>query len=155
MHESPILRTVTRFAVPLTLVVSVVIFLQGHNLPGGGFIAGLVAGVALILQYLASGVGWTEQRMRLSYLPLVGLGLGLAALTGFGSWFFERPFLTSAHGHLHLPVIGDIELASAMLFDVGVFCTVVGAVMLILERLGRVHVETAEVRASREATWNS
>ncbi|WP_096462939.1 monovalent cation/H+ antiporter subunit A [Sulfurifustis variabilis] len=150
-----ILAMASRPLLPLALLVSLYLLLRGHNLPGGGFIAGLVAGVALILQYLASGVGWTEQRMRLSYLPLVGLGLGLAALTGFGSWFFERPFLTSAHGHLHLPVIGDIELASAMLFDVGVFCTVVGAVMLILERLGRVHVETAEVRASREATWNS
>ena len=63
-----------------------------------------------------------------------------AALTGLASWFFGRPFLTSAHGHPHLPLVGEVPLASAMVFDLGVYLTVVGATVLILARLGRVAV---------------
>jgi multicomponent K+:H+ antiporter subunit A len=61
----------------------------------------------------------------------------MATATGLGAWLFGRPFLTSAHGHVHPPIIGDLHLATAALFDLGVYLVVVGATMLILERLGR------------------
>lgn len=122
---------------PLALAVGVYIFLRGHNQPGGGFIAGLVVGVALIVQYMASGWAW-RARTRIDYHALVGLGVFVAVATGVGSWVFDRPFLTSTYGYLHLPVVGAVELASAALFDVGVFLTVVGVVMLVLANLARV-----------------
>lgn len=138
-----ILSMATRPLLPLALLVSLYLLLRGHNNPGGGFIAGLVTSVALIMQYFASGVRWTEQRMQLKYPAIIGAGLLLGGATGLGSWLYGAPFLTSAHGPLHVPLFGEIELASAMLFDFGVYLTVVGAVMLMLERLGRVHVSPA------------
>lgn len=132
-----ILASLSRVLLPLALLVSVFIFLRGHNLPGGGFIAGLITAVALILQYLASGVQWTQARLPLNYQGMAGLGVLLAGLTGLGSWLFERPFLTSAFGHFHIPLIGEIELATAMLFDLGVYLTVVGATLLMLANLGK------------------
>ncbi|HET6469708.1 MAG TPA: monovalent cation/H+ antiporter subunit A [Geminicoccaceae bacterium] len=133
-----ILVVATRVMLPLALMVGVYIFLRGHNLPGGGFIAGLVVAIALIMQYMASGFGWAQQRMRVDYHALIGFGVIIAALTGVVSWLFDRPFLTSTFGYVHLPVVGEFELASAMAFDLGVFLTVVGAVMLALANLSRV-----------------
>jgi multicomponent K+:H+ antiporter subunit A len=68
----------------------------------------------------------------------VGFGVFVATATGVGSWLFDRPFLTSNYGYLHLPLVGEVELATAMLFDLGVFSTVVGVVMLVLANLARV-----------------
>ena len=132
-----VLVTISRPLLPLALLVSVYIFLRGHNLPGGGFVAGLITSVALLLQYVASGVTWVHKRIPGDYHPLVALGVLLAGLTGVGSWVFGAPFLTSTFTHVHLPLIGDFELASAMLFDTGVFLTVVGATLLILANLGK------------------
>jgi len=136
-HHPVVLAHITRFLLPLALLVSVFIFLRGHNVPGGGFIAGLITAVALILQYMASGIDWTRERWRVHYHPVVAAGVLIAVATGAGSWLFGRPFLTSAFGHFHLPLIGEFELASAMLFDLGVYLTVVGVVMLILANLGK------------------
>ncbi len=135
-----ILAVLSRLLLPMALLVSIFLLLRGHNLPGGGFIAGLITAVALILQYLASGVAWTRARLRVDAAALMGTGVLLAGLTGLASGLFSRPFLTSAHGHPHLPVVGEVPLASAMLFDLGVYLTVVGATLLILASLGKVAV---------------
>ncbi|HPN09243.1 MAG TPA: monovalent cation/H+ antiporter subunit A [Syntrophales bacterium] len=132
-----LLRNLSRIILPLAMLVSVFIFFRGHNLPGGGFIAGLITAAALILQYMAAGEAWTFKRWRLNHHLLTGAGVTIAGLTGLASWFFGHPFLTSAFGHFHLPLLGEIEAASAMLFDLGVFGTVVGATLLVLATLGR------------------
>jgi multicomponent K+:H+ antiporter subunit A len=132
-----ILMTLSRLLLPLALLISAFIFLRGHNLPGGGFIAGLVTAVALALQYIANGVDWMEQRLPLNYQRIAGCGVLIAGLTGLGAWAFGRPFLTSAFGHFELPLVGEIELATAILFDLGVYLAVVGSTMLILANLGR------------------
>lgn len=133
-----ILRMIARPILPLTLMVSAYIFLRGHNLPGGGFIAGLITAVALSLQYMAGSLAWAHTRMLTPFRPLVGGGILLAALTGLGSLAVGAPFLTGWFAHYHLPVLGDIELATALLFDFGVFTTVVGATLLILANLGKI-----------------
>ncbi|SEF76771.1 multisubunit potassium/proton antiporter, PhaA subunit /multisubunit potassium/proton antiporter, PhaB subunit [Alcanivorax sp. DSM 26293] len=132
-----VLVTLSRPLLPLALMIAVYIFLRGHNLPGGGFVAGLITSVALLLQYVASGVTWVHKRIPGDYHPLVALGVLLAGLTGVASWAFDSPFLTSTFTHVHWPLVGDFELASAMLFDTGVFLTVVGATLLILANLGK------------------
>jgi multicomponent K+:H+ antiporter subunit A len=134
-----IMASLTRLLLPLALLVSVFILLRGHNLPGGGFIAGLVTAVALIMQYLANGVEWTHARLPMNLHPTIGAGLTLAALTGLGSLAFGYPFLTSAFGHFDWPLAGEFELATAMLFDLGVYLVVVGATLLILIHLGLMH----------------
>ena len=133
-----ILDVIARLMMPMALLVSAFIFLRGHNLPGGGFIAGLITAIALILQYVAHGVEWTQQRLRWSYHSMAGLGILIAALTGLGSLAFGAPFLTSAFDYFHLPLIGKFELATALLFDLGVYLTVVGATLLILSNIGHV-----------------
>jgi multicomponent K+:H+ antiporter subunit A len=124
-----------RVILPLALSVALYIFLRGHNLPGGGFIAGLVFSIALLIQYMASGFEWTEERRRMDRHSLISAGVLIAAATGLGSIAFGEPFLTSTYTYVHLPLIGEIELATAMLFDIGVALTVVGAVMLALAQL--------------------
>jgi multicomponent K+:H+ antiporter subunit A len=131
-----LLAILARLMLPLTTLVAVFVFLRGHNLPGGGFIAALIFSVALLLQYLASGVLWTESRIRINYRALAGLGLLIAAGTGLGALAFGRPFLTSAFGHFHLPLAGEIELSTATLFDLGVFGAVVGTTLTIVSHLG-------------------
>lgn len=134
------LRMTARVVLPMTLLVSVYIYWRGHQLPGGGFIAGLLTSAALALQYMALGQQRMDHRLKvragLRYTRWIGSGLAVAATTGVGSFFFNRPFLTSAHGHPVLPGLGEVGLASAALFDLGVYITVVGATMLMLSVLG-------------------
>ena len=140
-HQAePLLRRVARLVLPIALVFSVYIFWRGHNLPGGGFIAGLVTAAALVLQYMGLGQARAEALLRAAggrrFVRWIGSGLGIACLTGLGAFVLGRPFLTSAHGHPSVPLLGELPLASAALFDLGVYVTVVGATMLMLSVLG-------------------
>ncbi|EJW11803.1 Na(+) H(+) antiporter subunit A / Na(+) H(+) antiporter subunit B [Rhodovulum sp. PH10] len=133
-----VLVIATRVLLPLALAVGAYIFLRGHNEPGGGFIAGLVVAIAIIMQAMASGYAWAASRFRVDAHALLGAGVLAAGVTGLGAVLLGRPFLTSWHGHFHLPLIGDVELASAMAFDAGVFLAVVGTVLLSLAQISRV-----------------
>jgi multicomponent K+:H+ antiporter subunit A len=148
-----IMATFVRLLLPLALLVSVFIFLRGHNLPGGGFIAGLITAIALIMQYLANGVTWARARLPAHTHPWIAAGLVIALLTGVASWLFGRPFLTSTFGHPSLPLIGELPLASAMAFDLGVYLVVVGATLLILINLGMAHSVSHEEDRAREGAW--
>ncbi len=133
-----LLAVVSQALLPLALMVSVYIFFRGHNLPGGGFVAGLITAVAMILQYVAQGVDWVKPRLKVEYSTLIALGILCASATGLASWLFNKPFLTSWFDYFDLPLIGTIELASAIAFDLGVYLTVVGSTLLILANLGKV-----------------
>jgi multicomponent K+:H+ antiporter subunit A len=142
-----LLRVAATLVLPLALVFSIYIFMRGHNLPGGGFIAGLITAVALVLQFMSLGQARAESVLRAQngrrFVRWIGLGLGIAGLTGVGAFIWGRPFLTSAHGHPHVPLLGDLPLASAALFDLGVYFTVVGATLLTISVLGSVTREVA------------
>ncbi len=127
----------TRVMMPIAVIVGVYMFLRGHNQPGGGFVAGLVISIALLMQYMASGFAWAQARRKFEYHSLIGWGVVIAGLTGAGAWLAGKPFLTSAFGYVHFPPIEEFELATAMLFDLGVFLAVLGAVMLMLHSLSR------------------
>jgi multicomponent K+:H+ antiporter subunit A len=147
--KHPIMMVVlTRVIMPVVLLVGVYIFLRGHNEPGGGFIAGLVVSIAVVMQYMASGFAWTSARLRYPYHGIIGAGVLVAGLTGIGSWFFGKPFLTSDFTYVRIPPFQEFELATAALFDLGVFLAVVGAVMLSLESFSRLarraHVKDSE-----------
>ncbi|MEP7207350.1 MAG: monovalent cation/H+ antiporter subunit A [Casimicrobiaceae bacterium] len=135
--DALIFVTAARVLLPFALLVAMHIFLRGHNQPGGGFVAGLVVAAALVMQYMGEGLQPTLARMRLDFGMLVGVGVALAGLTGVVSMLVGAPFLTSAHGHVTLPLLGEIPLASAMAFDLGVFLTVVGSTLLTLTVLGQ------------------
>ena len=127
----------TRVIMPLVLLVGFYIFLRGHNEPGGGFIAGLIVSIAVVMQYMASGFSWASARLRYPYHGVIGAVVFIAGLTGIGSWFVGKPFLTSDFTYVRIPPFEKFELATAALFDLGVFLAVVGAVMLSLESFSR------------------
>lgn len=148
-----IIRTVTRLTVPIILLVSVALFLQGHNHPGGGFIAGVLTTSAFALIYVAYGLDFLEEDVLgresgstvehlshgvvMDYRRLFAYGLALAAGTGIVAIGLGFPFLTHDYVILeHLPLYGELELASAVAFDLGVYAVVVGALLTILSVVG-------------------
>jgi multicomponent K+:H+ antiporter subunit A len=133
-----------RLLFPVMIVVALYLLLRGHNQPGGGFIAGITLSAAMIVQYMASGTRWVEERLTFRVTLWLGAGLMLALLTGVGAWLFQHPFLTSHTRYLSLPILGDLPFASALFFDVGVFLLVVGATVLMLVALAH-----QSLRASR------
>jgi multicomponent K+:H+ antiporter subunit A len=137
-----LLASISQSLLPLALLVSAYIFLRGHNLPGGGFIAGLVTSIAFILQYMAHGTSWINERFDVNYRKIIASGIGIALFTGVGSWFFDKPFLTTWFDYFDIPFIGKTELASAIVFDLGVYLTVVGATLMILASLGNMTADT-------------
>jgi multicomponent K+:H+ antiporter subunit A len=134
---------------PIIGVFAAYLFLRGHDLPGGGFAAGVTMSIAFILQYMAGGTRWVEDRLRILPVRWIGAGLLCAALTGAGAWLFGYPFLTSYARYADLPVLGKIPLATAVLFDLGVFLLVVGAVVLVLIALA--HQSIRRPRTTRTA----
>lgn len=121
-----------RLLLPLSWVIAMYLFMRGHNEPGGGFVAGLVVAIAFIVQYIVAGTTWVEEHMRLRPPRWIAVGLLFALGTGVGAWWFGYPFLTTHTAHLTLPLLGEVHVASAMFFDIGVFATVVGSTLLIL-----------------------
>ena len=131
-----------RLLLPVAMVISMYLFMRGHNQPGGGFVAGLVMSVAFILQYMVAGTQWVEARMSLRPLRWLGTGLLCATATGIGALYFGFPFLTTHTAHLHLPLLGDLHVASALFFDIGVYTVVVGSTLLILTALAHQSVRS-------------
>ena len=123
---------IARFLFPVIALMALFLLLRGHDLPGGGFAAGLTAATALILQYMIWGTRWIENRLQVQPLRWIGLGLLIATITGLVSCLFGFPFLTSYFAYADLPVVGRVPVASALLFDIGVFTLVLGATALIL-----------------------
>ncbi len=137
---------------PLALALSVYLFLRGHNQPGGGFIAGLVLAIPLLLQYVLLGSHYVESRIGLDYTRCIGAGLLIAVLTGLAPLLLGYPFLTSGYAEPWLPLIGGVPLTSAMGFDIGVYLVVFGGAMLILSMMGMVKPPLPRKAGSKQAT---
>jgi len=134
------LQRVSRLVLPFVVLISVFLYLRGHNLPGGGFVAGLVLAIGLILMQVAHGQAWVQVRSPLlggDFRAWIGWGLALAAATGLASWLFVAPFLTSTYDYPWIPGVGGVPLASASAFDLGVYLVVVGATMTMLLAIAR------------------
>ncbi|URI09191.1 monovalent cation/H+ antiporter subunit A [Aquincola tertiaricarbonis] len=141
-------KVLSRLLLPVALVFAVHLFMRGHNQPGGGFVAGLVVASALVLQYMVAGTQWVETHFWLRPQRWIATGLGIAWLTGLGALVFGYPFLTTHTAHFTLPLLGELHVASALFFDIGVFALVVGATMLILIALA--HQSLRSHRVARE-----
>ncbi|HCM42476.1 MAG TPA: Na+/H+ antiporter subunit B [Candidatus Omnitrophica bacterium] len=116
---------------PVFLVFSIFLLLRGHNAPGGGFVGGLVAASAFVLQMIAFDSA--EARRHLRFEPHAFLGLGLLCALSSGVWaFFQaKPFLTGLWIKVQVPVFGVLKLGTPALFDLGVYFVVLGGVMFI------------------------
>jgi len=135
-----------RLLFPVIGAVAVYLLLRGHDLPGGGFAAGLMMSVAILLQYMAGGTRWVEDNLRVHPLRWMSLGLLLAAGTGLGALAFGLPFLTSYFSYADLGLLGRLPMASALIFDIGVFTLVFGATVLML-----IAIAHQSVRSQRAA----
>ncbi|AKH97309.1 MnhB domain-containing protein [Halanaeroarchaeum sulfurireducens] len=148
-----IFRTATKFVVPIIMLVSIALFLQGHNAPGGGFIGGVLTASAFALIYIAYGLDFLEDGVLgrdaqtmiehishgvvSDYRHLFAIGLGIAAGSGLLAILLGVPFLTQGYVILeHVPIYGEVELASAVVFDLGVYAVVIGALLTILSVVG-------------------
>jgi multicomponent K+:H+ antiporter subunit A len=130
---------------PVIGAVAVFLLLRGHDLPGGGFVAGVTMAVAFILQYMARGTVWVESRLRVLPVRWMGIGLLLAVSVGAAAWLSDRPFLSSDFSYVDIPLIGAVPLASALPFDLGVFVLVVGATVLMLIAIAHQSVRSHRV----------
>ncbi|MES2241936.1 MAG: monovalent cation/H+ antiporter subunit A [Pseudomonadota bacterium] len=131
-----------RLLLPVSVLVSAYFFLRGHNAPGGGFVAGLVMSIALLLQFIVSGTEWVEEHLRIYPRRWIAIGLLLALATGGGAVVLGYPFMTTHTAHLDLPLLGSLHIPSALFFDLGVFAIVLGSTMLILTSLAHQSVRS-------------
>lgn len=134
MRGDPILRTVARFGIPLTVGVSIVIFLQGHNLPGGGFIAGVMTAAAGGMYLLAFG---SARPARFPWWKLAICGLLVSVGTGTVPFLLGRPYMQNTVWHFPVPLLGELELPTATFFDLGVYLIVLGTIMTIFVEMAQ------------------
>jgi monovalent cation:proton antiporter len=131
-----IVRSTAKIIVFIILAFSAYLFFAGHNDPGGGFIGGLMTAAAFVLLALAFDLETIRKVLPVNFRVLTGLGLLTAVLTGMGSFLFDAPFLSHAFEYRVLPLLGKKELATAVLFDLGVYMAVVGVTMTIILSIG-------------------
>lgn len=127
-----ILHTATKVLVFIILTFSIYVLFAGHHNPGGGFIGGLITASAIVLLYIAFDAQTVREMLPVDFKLMGAMGILISVLTGSASLLFDVPFLTQAHTQVHLPLLGDTELASAVLFDLGVYLGVVGTTMTII-----------------------
>jgi multicomponent Na+:H+ antiporter subunit B len=129
---SLILRTTTRLLIPLLLLFSLFLVVRGHHEPGGGFSGGLVAAAAFILYRLAFGPEEAKRALPVNPRALMGAGLLVAVGSGSLPLLRGRPILTSLWAQVPVPGVGALDLGTPLLFDVGVYLTVVGVTLSIV-----------------------
>ncbi len=129
---SLILQTTTRYLLPLLLLFSVFLFGRGHNEPGGGFVAGLVAAAPFALHSIAFGAPTTRRVLRVDPRWLIAVGLALALLAGVVGAVSGRALMTGLWGYLTLPGLGRVDVGTPVLFDLGVYLGVLGVALTII-----------------------
>ena len=138
MMTTVILRTASKLLVPMSLVFALFIYFKGHQTPGGGFVGGLVAAVAIIVMRMSQGPQAMEQLLPVKPVYLIATGLSLALITGLGALVLGLPFFFFNHGYLPLPgEDGSLEWATVMVFDLGVMSTVTGVVVGMIHALSQ------------------
>ncbi|HHU94058.1 MAG TPA: monovalent cation/H+ antiporter subunit A [Alcaligenaceae bacterium] len=121
-----------RLLLPIAALISVYFLLRGHNLPGGGFVGGLIMATAIILQYMVGGIVWVESRPLIQPQTWVALGMLTAGISAMLVWLYAKPFLSAQSWDIDIPGVGTVHTSSALLFDIGVYMLVVGSTVLML-----------------------
>jgi multicomponent Na+:H+ antiporter subunit B len=135
--SSSILRTATRFLMPLLLLLAIFLLLRGHNDPGGGFVAGLVVSAAFVLYSIAYGVTACRSALLLDPYPLLGAGLLIALVSGLPGVAGAGPFMSARWAEFDLGPV-HVVIGTPLLFDVGICLAVIGVVLTIVFTLTEV-----------------
>jgi len=130
-----ILHTAAKVLVFIILAFSVYILFAGHHNPGGGFVGGLATSSALVLLYIAFDAQTVRESLPVDFRLVGALGVLISVLTAASPLVMGVPFLSHTHGHLYLPLIGDTELTTALVFDIGVYLAVIGTTMTIIQSI--------------------
>jgi len=130
--ESIILKIAARHFLRILVLTSVVVLYIGHNLPGGGFIGGLILGSAFVIHTMANGVDETRAVLRFDPLTFIAIGLLLALGSGFFALFSNETFMTGQWFELFPGTEFALKLGTPLLFDVGVYFTVAGMLTLVV-----------------------
>jgi multicomponent Na+:H+ antiporter subunit B len=131
-----IVRTVTKVAVVIILTFSINLFTSGHHQPGGGFIGGLACVAAIVLLFLVQGMEKVKSNFPFDFKAVAAIGVLISVGTGIGGILVGQPFLTQTFGYVNLPFFGATEMATAVLFDVGVALAVMGTSLTIIMSIG-------------------
>ena len=129
---SIILSTATRFLITLLLLLPIFLLLRGHNLPGGGFVAALVAATAISLYAIAFDVSAARRALKVDPRTLIGIGVLTSLASGIYSLLRGDPLLTGAWSLVQFPGFPKLFLGTPLLFDLGVFVTVVGVILTMV-----------------------
>ena len=151
-NRSIVLEVAVRLMFHAILVVSVYLLFAGHNAPGGGFAAGLVAGLALIIRDLAGGRYELAEAAPFDAGKLLGAGIILAVGTALCGLIWGDVVLESAYWAADLPVLGHLSFGTSTIFDFGVYFIVIGLALDILRSLGAEvdrHQEVDEARLEK------
>lgn len=135
MPRSLILRTISLGLLYIIILFSLFVFFQGHNAPGGGFIAGLIAAAMILIQFLAFSRNELEKIFKPIFHRLMGAGILLAAGSGFFGWLSGTPFLDGFHWTFEFPWGEHFAIPSVLFFDLGVYLVVIGTVVSIFMAL--------------------
>ena len=131
-----ILETATRIILFVIVLFSIYMFFAGHYEPGGGFIGGLMTSAAIVLLLLSSDIKTVTQILPFDYKRVIAVGLLFSAATATGGLLFGKPLLTHWYTYVNLPVLGELSLHTAVLFDIGVYLVVIGTTMTIIQTIG-------------------
>ncbi|GIO19726.1 Na(+)/H(+) antiporter subunit B [Oceanobacillus oncorhynchi subsp. incaldanensis] len=126
------LQTLTRLIILIVLSFSIYLLLAGHNSPGGGFIGGLMTASAILILYLSFGLNSIKKVIRFDYIKIIGIGLLFASVTGVVSMVFGFPYLKQFFDYFRLPILGEVELTTALPFDLGVYFVVLASALVII-----------------------
>ncbi len=148
-RRSIVFEVVTRLVFHTIVVFSIYLLVAGHNLPGGGFAAGMVTGLALMVRYLAGGRYELNEAAPVDAGVLIGSGLFVAALSGLGPMLVGGSVLQTADTYVTLPMLGELHLVSSVGFDLGVYLVVVGLVLDLLRTFGS-QLDREILRGERE-----
>ena len=135
-NRSIILEVTARLIFHAVLIFSLYLLFAGHNEPGGGFAGGLVAGLALVVRYLAGGKFELAEAARFTPSGMLGTGMIMAVLTGVGGWIWGDTVFKSVYLEGDIPVLGHLSFGTSTFFDIGVYLVVVGLMLDILKSLG-------------------
>jgi multicomponent Na+:H+ antiporter subunit B len=130
--KSTIVQLAAARLLPVTLILSLLVFYRGHNEPGGGFIGGLMAAAGFIFYAMAFDTAEAEKKLRVSPLILMVAGLSFAFISTLPSLLSGNPFFTGEWISLSIPLLGKLKLGTPLLFDLGVYLTVWGVIVTII-----------------------
>lgn len=130
--KSYIIQQAASRILPVTIVLSLLVFYRGHNNPGGGFIGGLMAASGFIFYAMAFGTRQAQKKLRVSPLWLIAMGLSMGTLSTLPALLAGNPFFTGEWISINLAFAGTLKLGTPLLFDLGVYLTVWGILLMII-----------------------